>query len=648
VSAWLLDVQREPGGVRVSLSPLRLSSPLVGYARHAVDLAEVARLGHELRVQLGRANQRGQLDQGAAAEVRKLGLLLFDELLPAPIKERLRALESADLLLRADAELSDLPWELLHTGAHFLSLRFNLGRLLCDQDAAALATPRPLGAPLEVLVLADPRGDLDAAYEEGVALRDLLDARHDTRVTLRASEVSRADLRENLREYDILHYAGHAEVEGQGEGWWMSDGRFTAQELSRLRGGRPFPSLVFANACGSGRQRGEEGALASLARGFLQGGVRHFIGAHWELPDEAAHDFAVHFYRGLGEGRAVGAALRGARLALSARCGEGALLWASYCLYGDPGFVYFSQAAAPRREDALELTILEDSPRAQGVAPVSAVLAAPPPRVSAPPELRGQSLAAPRLVGGVGLPRLRGALWFLCTAALCGALGAGALHLWGPGARAAAPRVDAPLANAPLVAPVAPVAPPVASPEPAVEVLAPLSLALEGHVLGDEVRSLAPLARVRGGEALQLSVTPSAGAHVLVILLDERAAPQLLFPHPEAQQRGWLEGGQRAMIPGEEQRWRLSGRAGVETALVLGSQTPWADVGALLEELKQTYAASAGGGNLSLEGEAAERALRPAQARALRQRQQRLAAIQRVAQRHGAESVQALTWFHTR
>ncbi|MEL6181308.1 MAG: CHAT domain-containing protein, partial [Myxococcota bacterium] len=288
-ASFLLEVNTVPGGARVSLCPVRsaATATLRGYTSVAIDHRELQRLTYELKVLLGRVNMRGQLDPAASAEVCKLGHLLFDELLPPAVKTLLREHEGHDLLIRTDETLVDVPWELLHTGTQFLALRWNIGRLLSAStaDTMLMPRPRPLRAPYRALLLADPCGDLDAAYEEGMQLHGLLDGQLYLDVTLKSSEIARAYLRENIREFDILHFAGHAELGGQGEGWLLSDGRFTTEDIARMAGGKPFPSLIFANACGSGRggRSRLDGANAAmtLARTFISAGTRHFIGAHW-------------------------------------------------------------------------------------------------------------------------------------------------------------------------------------------------------------------------------------------------------------------------------------------------------------------------------------------------------------------------------
>ena len=90
--AHLLEIFSAGNAARVSLWPAHtpLAATLSGYDEIALDRRELERIIYELRVLLGRANMRGQLDDATVAEIRKLGHLLFDELLPGRVKDWLR------------------------------------------------------------------------------------------------------------------------------------------------------------------------------------------------------------------------------------------------------------------------------------------------------------------------------------------------------------------------------------------------------------------------------------------------------------------------------------------------------------------------------------------------------------------------------
>jgi tetratricopeptide (TPR) repeat protein len=303
------------------------------HGRHRFDAAraeeELAALGRAVRRAVGRG---GDADALAAH-----GRLLFDLLLPAPVKERLRAAPGGLLAVAVERGAGpDVPWPLLHDGRAFLGLRWALGELAAAADAAP---PVPVVERERLLLVADPSGDLAAARFEGEALlREL--AEGGLACDLRLGALRASDFLRIFRDFRFVHFAGHADPPdgARPAGWRFADGRLSAAELGALRGGAA-PGLVFANACGSA------GPAGSLADALLAGGVRHFVGTLVDLPDLPGADFARRFYSALGEGRPVGESLRLARLA-ALRDGDG--VWAAYRLLGDPETAWFRARAQER------------------------------------------------------------------------------------------------------------------------------------------------------------------------------------------------------------------------------------------------------------------------------------------------------------
>ena len=692
-SSFLLEVMAAPGGARVSLCPVRraATATLRGYEAVAIDHRELERLTYELKVLLGRVNMRGQLDPAASAEIRKLGHLLFDELLPPSVKALLRAQEGHDLLIRTDESLVDVPWELLHTGEQFLALRWNIGRLLSapSADAMLLPTPRPLRAPYSALLLADPCGDLDAAYDEGMQLHAMLDGQLYLDVSLKSSEIPRAYLRENIREFDLLHFAGHAELGGQGEGWLLSDGRFTTEDIERLTGGRPFPSLIFANACGSGRGgRRVEGARAAttLARTFISAGTRHFIGAHWDVPDAIAGTFATHFYRGLCQGLPVGHAMRQARLALSVTYGDGTVLWGSYCLYGDPGMVYFPEANGVERAegptDDFALPIVDDAPDvARGIyhtldLPVGELLHRTAP-ASPYPELRSEGAMAIRpsrvteaaadmkrgllAVCGVAAALILAMVGYEAVSALGSVTPEASPQLPAQGAvRAATPAPSAPVSPSPAAAPSATAAAIQAQEE--AERLAPPRITFDVTAQtraadGDLVAvHLEQNTRLHSGDGLRVNLRSDRDVYVALVRLDPKRRTQLIFPHPlaETAASNYIRAGAEVPLPGADLWYRLDNNPGQETLLLLASKSPLKDLDALTSSIHAVMTRARRGHRgagmvIRGEGDAARnprRARRGAHAQA--DPSQYLSDIQSILDEHGIDVAKAVTYVHTR
>ena len=238
-----------------------------------------------------------------------------------------------------------IPWELLFDGQDFLCRRFSMGRLVSTQQALVERQERRPEQSLKMLIVADPQGDLPAAAREGTTIReDLAGEAERLRVDLR-HRVGTASVKAALGQYDVLHYAGHADYDLQEpaqSGWRLADGKLTAREVMQLGTAATLPALVFCNACQSGQtqawtlsQEAEQG-IYGLANAFLLAGAQHYIGSFWEIPDQPSSTFAIAFYRALAQGTGVGEALRRARQALAERYGEASVVWASYVLYGDP------------------------------------------------------------------------------------------------------------------------------------------------------------------------------------------------------------------------------------------------------------------------------------------------------------------------
>jgi CHAT domain-containing protein len=180
-------------------------------------------------------------------------------------------------------------------------------------------------------------------------IKTFLDEKRDAfRVDFKSHPVDTAFVKKNLRDYDIVHYAGHAKYDAQNpseSGWLLSDGSLQAGEIVAMGGHQPMPALVFSNACKSG-QSGEwsvndEGhRIFGLANAFLLSGVQHYIGTFSETVDAPSSEFAMRFYAALAEGKTVGISLRDARQASSRADAKETFVWANYMLYGDPSREY--------------------------------------------------------------------------------------------------------------------------------------------------------------------------------------------------------------------------------------------------------------------------------------------------------------------
>lgn len=355
----VLDASRENGSVKICVyerSELG-ERTLRPYENVEVAWPQIDATRHEVTTLLNRANRRAKVTPEILDSLKKSGQLLFDLLIPPKAREKIAASQARQLMLYVDDKLVHIPWELLYDGQQFFCRRFAMGRIVSTRQAPTSIANRALKAPYKVLILADPRGDLEASYREGIEIKEFLDEKREVfHVDFKSQPVDIPLVKKNLRDYDLVHYAGHGDYHSDNpaeSGWLLKDGRLKASEISAMGGLQPMPSLVFSNACQTG-QTGEwqiadgyEQQIFGLANGYLLAGVQHYIGTFWEILDEPSGYFAKRFYSFLAQGVKVGEAVRRARLELIDAYGEETIVWATYMLYGDPTFAFAPAQTAP-------------------------------------------------------------------------------------------------------------------------------------------------------------------------------------------------------------------------------------------------------------------------------------------------------------
>src|SRR5688572_4667211 len=78
---------------------------------------------------LGGADREGRVSKQHLDDLGALGQKLWNTLLPPTARERLRHSTAVELVLSIEEQLTRIPWELLHDGREFLSLRLAVGRV---------------------------------------------------------------------------------------------------------------------------------------------------------------------------------------------------------------------------------------------------------------------------------------------------------------------------------------------------------------------------------------------------------------------------------------------------------------------------------------------------------------------------------------
>jgi len=352
----VLEIFSLPDRLKMSVFEKQtLTTTLRHYSESAIAPAEINKLSDEITGVFNKINRRGSPESLSIDDLKKAGQLLYDQLFTKQVKQRLAKFENGNLILSIDEQLVTVPWELLFDGEVFLCLKFNLGRSIRTSQLEFEPRYRATSSNLKMLILCNPLGDLEFAHKEGVSIRNQLDRRRDIiHVDLKSSGIDTTYVKKNLRDYDLVHFAGHCEYNPRhpdDSGWVLNDGKFTAKDILSMAQSVPLPNVVFSNACQSadiaqGLIESEE-KIYGLANAFLLSGVRHYIGTLWKISDEISLSFAEEFYLHIISGRSMGEAVRRARLGLIRRYGLGSFIWASYLLYGDPTLTLFRPKKEP-------------------------------------------------------------------------------------------------------------------------------------------------------------------------------------------------------------------------------------------------------------------------------------------------------------
>lgn len=287
-----------------------------------------------------------QISSESLSEFSRLGRIIYTQCIPQNVRVMLEHSSSQELILRMDAGLMDIPWEIAFDGNHYLSMRFCMSRqILIANPLARLSKniPKNVSYPIKILIIADPSGTLSSVDQEVEVLMEILDNMSQFQVeVIGGSRATRLNILKLIEFYDIVHFAGHSAADPNRpdqRGWRLSDGFLSASDFSGLN--KP-PMLVFSNSCASaatgqcGHPESASIGDLGLGGGFLLAGVRHFIGALWVIHDGASAEFARYVYQELLNGKSIGMACLTARQECLRRHPELMPVWSAYVHYGNP------------------------------------------------------------------------------------------------------------------------------------------------------------------------------------------------------------------------------------------------------------------------------------------------------------------------
>ncbi len=316
-----------------------------------------------------------------------LGRLLFDAILPAPIQEALRHLDTA---LIFNTNTPDIPWELLYEGnarsGHFLCQHLNMGRQIYARSEAPHRSGqterfirkggRRENAGLSVLFLVNPTGERPGAEEEVATLCTTL-PESVSRIILYRQQANQLEMRMRIGADapQVLHYAGPAPIfspSGDPVLALAGSSRLDSNALEQLFQSLPRRPLVFlsyhederqnrnGNAALSQQERDE--SMDQLAGSLLAAGAGAVVAARWPISSARTREFAMLFYQEVADGVALGESLRRARAAMAQHRPEDTS-WMTYVLYGDPAQrLLTSSAASKDRSNDLPFDLFDDSP----------------------------------------------------------------------------------------------------------------------------------------------------------------------------------------------------------------------------------------------------------------------------------------------
>ena len=140
---------------------------------------------------------------------------------------------------------------------------------------------------------------------------------------LKGHEATVAALGQAIPDYELLHFAGHALAEEQGEGLVMLASGGSPSRIAVWNADQVKPNslrrcrLVVLSACSTGRSyRGRREKRGALTRSFLIKGVPNVVASHWDVDSLTTTHFMNIFYRALLSGQSIGRSLHTAETEL--------------------------------------------------------------------------------------------------------------------------------------------------------------------------------------------------------------------------------------------------------------------------------------------------------------------------------------------
>src|SRR5437588_4908373 len=288
-----------------------------------------------------------------------LGRFLFDTLLPPPIEEALRRLDTP---LIFNTNTPEIPWELLFEGSaksgRFLCQHLSIGRQVASARDGSSRLPalsdrstRKVGRRetqgLTVLFLVNPTGDRAVAEEEVATLCTTL-PESVSRMILYRQQANQLEVRMRMNTDlpQVLHYAGpYPTTVGEPVLALGGSSRLDASTLEQIFQPLARRPLVFLSYHDDERQVRNGSSIAShqereesmerLVGNLMAAGAGAVLTMRWPANTQRTREFAILFYQEVADGVTLGEAMRRARSSMVQHRPED-MSWMTYALYGDP------------------------------------------------------------------------------------------------------------------------------------------------------------------------------------------------------------------------------------------------------------------------------------------------------------------------
>lgn len=335
----------------------------VEVAVHASPAGDLAPVLVALPPAIGRL-AAGEEPPAAEADLRSLGVDLFESLFPPHVRELYRAAlagQPADAGLRVQvqtdsAHLAAIPWEYSFdsvTGTWLaLNPRTPLVRYYALPFARRVGDRKQSLRVLVVLAAPSDLPELDLANERRRLEALFQPLQQAGRLTLHYAErpATVEHLQNMLRAgCDILHYVGHGTQQG-GQGALLlerEDGKphqVLAEEVAILLRGTGV-QLVCLNACLTGAERGS--LFGGLGPALVQAEIPAVVAMQYAMPDQSALRFTRAFYGAVTDDQPIDAAITAARIALRTQQGSGSPEWGYPVLFmrAADGYLWPDQTA---------------------------------------------------------------------------------------------------------------------------------------------------------------------------------------------------------------------------------------------------------------------------------------------------------------